>query len=306
MARESKRCPKEAQLFSYFEGTLGFRARKRTERHLAGCDSCRDSLVLLAREASGEASTPVDKDDSVKDQAATVLRMAERDEERRRLRPDKPHSFAPTMAGVAAFLMLAVGAGVVYRLYLSDSPTEEGWKALRTAVSKNRRIPLRISGGLPYAPYLPLPRGGASSDDLSYDIAGSRLSFALDSAAPAPARLSLARFYLARAEPGDSEKALRLLDELASGGKGSAEILNETGIANFQLGRYQEAISNFTGALEVAPKMPEALFNRAYAEERVDGQAALDDWERFVASTSDSDWIAEARARLAAFGKDGN
>jgi hypothetical protein len=32
MARESKRCPNKAQLFGYFEGTLGLRARKM-QRH---------------------------------------------------------------------------------------------------------------------------------------------------------------------------------------------------------------------------------------------------------------------------------
>jgi Flp pilus assembly protein TadD len=101
------------------------------------------------------------------------------------------------------------------------------------------------------------------------------------------------------------EKAVRLLHGLRSSTGTSAEILNETGIANFRLGRYREAVSSFTEALEVDPKMAEALFNKAYTEERVDPRAARQDWERFIASTSDPDWITEARARLAVLRPDG-
>jgi tetratricopeptide (TPR) repeat protein len=169
--------------------------------------------------------------------------------------------------------------------------------ALRAAVSKNRRIPLRISGGLPYSPYTVTPLVG----DLEFERAESELRFARESAAPPSARLNLARVYLARAWPGDSEKALRLLDGIQSSGARPAEILNETGIANFMLGQYAEAISTFTHALGAEPKMAEALFNKAYTEERVDRQAARQDWENFIAWTSDPDWTSEARERLAVF-----
>jgi hypothetical protein len=126
------------------------------------------------------------------------LGMAERDEARRGLRSGKPFLPATAVAPIAAFLIIAAGAVVVHRLCLSRSRTEEGLEALRTAVSKNR-IPLRISGGLPYAP-----------------------------CAPPAAQLDLARLYLARAEPDDLEKAVRLLHELRSSTGTSAEILNET------------------------------------------------------------------------------
>jgi tetratricopeptide (TPR) repeat protein len=225
--------------------------------------------------SSGEAAPPLEAGDTVKDQAARVLRMVLRTEESSGLRSGKSFLPATAVAPIAAFLIIAAGAVVEYRLCLSRSRTEEGLEALRTAVSRNR-IPLRISGGLPYAP-----------------------------CAPPAARLDLARFYLARSEPDDLEKALRLLHELRSSAGGSAEVLNETGIANFQSGRYREAVLSFTEALSVDPKMAEALFNKAYTEERVDPRAACQDWERFIASTSDPDWIAEARARLAALRPDG-
>jgi tetratricopeptide (TPR) repeat protein len=275
MATQTERCPDEAQLLAFFEGTLRFLARKRVEGHLARCDGCRESLTLLTRVASGVAPPLECGDTSIKHQAARVLGMAERDEARRGLRSGKPFLPATAVAPIAAFLTIAAGAVVVHRLCLSRSRTEEGLKALRTAASKNR-IPLRISGGLPYAP-----------------------------CAPPAAQLDLARLYLARAEPDDLEKAVRLLHGLRSSTGTSAEILNETGIANFQSGRYREAVSSFTEALEVDPKMAEALFNKAYTEERVDPRAARQDWERSIASTSDPDWITEARARLAVLRPDG-
>jgi tetratricopeptide (TPR) repeat protein len=275
MAIATDRCPDEAQLLAFFEGTLRFLARRRIEAHLARCDGCRESIALLTRVASGEAAPPLEAGDTVKDQAARVLRMVLRTEESSGLRSGKPFLPPTAVAPIAAFLIIAAGAVVEYRLCLSRSRTEEGLEALRTAVSRNR-IPLRISGGLPYAP-----------------------------CAPPAARLDLARFYLARSEPDDLEKALRLLHELRSSAGGSAEVLNETGIANFQSGRYREAVLSFTEALSVDPKMAEALFNKAYTEERVDPRAACQDWERFIASTSDPDWIAEARARLAALRPDG-
>ena len=277
MATEAERCPNEAQLLAFFEGTLRFRARKKVVAHLAGCDRCRESLTLLTRLASDEAARPAERDerdDNIKDQAARVLRMVQRDEARRGLRAGRPFSPAKAVAAMAAVLIIAAGAVIEYRLCLSRSRTEEGLEALRTAVSKNR-IPLRISGGLPYAP-----------------------------CAPPAAQLDLARFYLGRSEPDDLEKALRLLYEIRSSAGASAEVLNETGIANFQLGRYRDAVLSFTEALEADPKMAEALFNKAYTEERFDPRAARQDWERFIASTSDPDWIAEARARLAALRPD--
>jgi tetratricopeptide (TPR) repeat protein len=275
MAIATDRCPDEAQLLAFFEGTLRFPARRRIEAHLARCDGCRESIALLTRVASGEAAPPLEAGDTVKDQAARVLRLIQRTEARCGPRSGKPFLPATAVAAIAAFLIIAAAAVIVYRFCLSRSRTEEGLEALRTAVSKNR-IPLRTSGGLPYAP-----------------------------CAPPAAQLDLARFYLASAVPDDLDKALRLLYEIRSSAGGSAEVLNETGIANFQSGRYREAVSSFTEALSVDPKMAEALFNKAYTEERVDPRAACQDWERFIASTSDPDWIAEARARLAALRPDG-
>jgi hypothetical protein len=154
MAIATDRCPDEAQLLAFFEGTLRFLARRRIEAHLARCDRFRESIALLIRAASGEAAPPLEAGDTVKGQAARVLRMAKRDEATDRLRSGKSFLPATAVAPIAAFLIIAAGAVVEYRLCLSRSRTEEGLEALRTAVSKNR-IPLRISGDLPYVPCAP-------------------------------------------------------------------------------------------------------------------------------------------------------
>jgi hypothetical protein len=295
-ATGTRHCPDETQLLAYFEGGLQPRARREVERHVAGCDGCRGALTLLTGIPPADFAEPVTSaETAARHQAARVMSMLGREEARRRSAA-KPVGCAPILAAIGAFLIIAGGAVAIYRWHISRSHDEEGFVALRAAVSKNRRTPLRISGGLPYSPYTVTPLVG----DLEFERAESNLRFARDNSAPS-ARLNLARVYLARARPGDSEKALWLLDGIQSSGARPAEILNETGIANFMLGQYAEAISTFTHALGAEPKMAEALFNKAYTEERVDRQAARQDWENFIAWTSDPDWTSEARERLAVF-----
>jgi tetratricopeptide (TPR) repeat protein len=253
-----------------------------------------DPATFAAGEDEGDFAQPTaSPETAARHQAARV--MLEKAKARRRP-PAKAVGCAPILAVIGAFMIMAGGAVAIYRWHISPSQAEEGFVSLKAAVSKNRRIPLRISGGLPYSPYTATPLTG----DFEFDRAESELSFATKNGPPS-SRLNLARVYLARARPGNPEKALRLLDDLRSSAGKSAEILNETGIANFMLGRYAEAISRFTEALRAEPKMAEALFNKAYTEERVDRRAAHHDWEQFIASTSDPDWIAEARERLTVF-----
>ena len=89
------------------------------------------------------------------------------------------------------------------------------------------------------------------------------MRFAEKEAAPVNDKLVLARVYLARGTREDARHALILLDQLAARGVAAPEAFNDTGVAQFELGNYEDAIADFTKALAKAPSYDEALFNRA-------------------------------------------
>jgi tetratricopeptide (TPR) repeat protein len=89
------------------------------------------------------------------------------------------------------------------------------------------------------------------------------------------------------------------LKNLVATGNQSPEILNDLGVAQFQLQNYDEAIASFSKALEKSPDYTEALFNRALAEQEDDRiEAAKQDWQRFIHLSSDQDWKTEAQGKL--------
>ena len=301
-------CPADSEIFAFYENKLQLFARKKIERHLASCDMCRESLTLLVRlhnEAEYENDAAVlagGQIEADKAQVARVLAAIERDDARQRpVRVPARRSWLPVQgrafAAIAAFLVLAMGAFVIYSLYLSESRADAGLQAIAKAVKKERRTTAKVSG-LPYSPYSSSLRGGSNSDDLLFVNAENKLKSAMDKSAPPAARLNLARFYLARSEGADWENAFDILQGLAASGVQSAEVLSDTGAALVASGHSAEAIDYFNKAIAAKPKMSEALFNKAVAEEHVDRQAARQDYERFIASSSDQQWIDEARKRL--------
>jgi len=302
-------CPADSQVFAFYENKLQFWDRRKIERHLATCNRCRESLALLARlhnETEDENDPVADRQLVGKQgevdmaQVARVLAYIERSEAQpRSVRPAvrRPWIPAPTFVAIAAFLVLALGAFVIYKLYLSES-SDSGLEAVANAVRKDRRTPVLLSG-LAYSPYVSGTRGGGSgSDDLLFENAENKLSFAKNKSAPAAARLNLAKLFLARSEGPDNDNALAILQDLATAGVQSADVFNDTGVANYGLGHYAEAVDYFSKALAANPRMSEALFNKAVAEENVDQQAARRDYQKFIDSASDQRWIEEARGRL--------
>ncbi len=85
---------------------------------------------------------------------------------------------------------------------------------------------------------------------------------------------------------GDREEAKRFYDE---------------GNSLYDQGRFAEAVADYDRALQQDPKLLEASYNRALADEMVDRQKALADWKRFLdgaADNPDFKWeVARAKAR---------
>jgi tetratricopeptide (TPR) repeat protein len=139
----------------------------------------------------------------------------------------------------------------------------------------------------------------SKNDDLQFDRAISQLRFAWQDTAPVNDKLVLARVYLARGTPEDAGNALTILDQLATRGFETPEALNDDGVAQFEMGKYEEAIAYFAKALAKSPNYNEALFNKALAEERAHrNDQAEQDWQQFIKVSSDETWKAEAQKHL--------
>jgi tetratricopeptide (TPR) repeat protein len=307
-------CPDEAEVLNYIEGKNSTGGRAELENHFARCSDCRELLALFIKSPDGQAEN-FDaglgslSDDGVKKQTARILAFIENDE----LRHGQPAGKQPARTGAAkkregiyvsypvlgslAMIICAIAAGSIFWIARDHRP-QAGMDALKLAMKDERRTPARISGGLAHSPYR-VTKGEGDSDGPQFERALNKLSYADKGSASPEARLALARVHLALGKPDDAKRAHAILEQLIAGGNESAEVLNDLGVAQLQLGKYGEAISNFGRALEKSPGFTEALFNKALAEEQ-DGHtdAAKQDWQEFIRSTSDAKWRAEAEAHL--------
>ncbi|HEX8088185.1 MAG TPA: tetratricopeptide repeat protein [Blastocatellia bacterium] len=307
-------CPDEAEILNYLEGKISPRGRSEMENHFACCGDCRELLVLFIRipdeQVEGHDATFASmSDDGVKKQAARILAFIENDERRCGQPAGKQSAHAhawkrregiyvsyPVLASLA-LIICAIAAGAIFWVARDQRP-QAGMEALKLAMREERRTPARISGGLAYSPYA-MTRGEEDSDGLQFERALNKLKYAEDGSESPEARLALARVHLALGKREEARKALTILEQLVAGGNQSAEILNDLGVAQFQLENYSESILNFSKALEKSSGFSEALFNRALAEEhdsRV--EAAKQDWQLFLISSSDPKWKAEAERNL--------
>jgi hypothetical protein len=313
-------CPHEAELLAYSLNRLSQHRREQLESHFLGCDDCRDFLALFARSADDATEHDIKPltDSAIKNQASRILTYIKEDEFNRRRTGGGKRSVKDLIAGLfgstrqlvtAGLMVSAIAVGSVYFLTRGEPENVVAMEAVALATKDKRRIEPRLSGGLPYSPYPFVTRGPAEGRgstegedpqaDLQFDRAQSQVQFAEDASAPAEDRLALARVYLARGEIDYTRRALAILEQLAAGPNPSAEVLNDTGVALYQLKRYPEAVAHFNRALEKAPSYDEALFNRALSEYQAGNKAeAREDWRMFIESSSDEKWKEEAQRRM--------
>lgn len=294
-------CPDEAEVLAYFERRLSVRNRARLERHFASCDDCRELLVVpLHKPAETDVTLA---DELVREQTSRVLSLIHSDElkrnkSERRLRMFPGLDVSYVSVGAAAFIVCAIAIITVVLLSRPPRPEKAAMKALALAVKDGRRTEARISG-LAYSQYKVNRGVRTNDDDLQFSLAISEFKSAEQETAPVNDKLVLARIYLARGTREDIKHALTILDQVASRGVETSEALNDTGVAQFELGNYEDAIASFTRALAKTPTYLEALFNRALAEERARRHdQARQDWEQFINQSSDDGWKSEARTHL--------
>lgn len=300
-AREPN-CPNEADVLAYSEKRLSTRSRAQVERHFADCHDCRQVLAFLGRE-SAEAAAPLTEED-VSAQTDRVLAYIQKDERNRSKPAQKARAAAgfyisyPRLAAVGLVICAIAIAGVF--MFTRTQAPADAMDALRLAVKDARYTEARVSGGFDHSRYAGTTRGGdRNDDDLYFSRAENKAKAAAQETAAVKNKLVLARVYLARGTREDAKQALAILDQLSKNGVETPEALNDTGVAQFQLDNYNDAIVYFTKALANSPAYNEALFNRALAEGRAHRDAeAKQDWQQFINQSSDDNWKDEARAHL--------
>jgi hypothetical protein len=326
-------CPHEAELLAYSLNRLPHNRREQLESHFLGCDHCRNFLVLFARTAD-DATEPDIKpltDSAIKNQASRILTYIKEDDFNRRRTGRDKQSVKDLIAGLfvsnrpgpsgegifvstrqlvtAGLMVSALAVGIVYILTRTEPRNVVAREAVALATKDRRLIEPSLSGDIPHSPYPLVTRGPAEGRgttdgedphaERQFARAQLQVQFAEDASAPAEDRLTLAMFYLSRGEIDYTRRALAILEQLVAGPNPSAEMLNDTGVALYQLERYAEAIAYYNRALEKAPSFDKPLFNRALSEYKAGNEAkAREDWRQFIESSSDEKWKEEAQRRL--------
>jgi len=295
-------CPREDQVLAYSENRLTSSGRAQLEIHFATCPDCLEVLSFLGRDTLETSAPPTEE--AVAEQTGRVLGYIRNDAVSRRA-PEKKVNHAggfrisyPKLATVG-LVISAIAITGIWFLIGGQSPSEAGMEALTLAFNKERYTEPRLSGGFPYSRYVGTVRGDDNAtDDLHFDRAQGKVKAAA-SGSDVDSKLVLARTWIARGMPDDAGKALPILDQLLQSGVQTPEVLNDLGVARFQLSDYDGAIAYFTRALAASPSFNEALFNRALALGHLKRDAeARQDWEKFINQSSDENWKKEARTYL--------
>jgi tetratricopeptide (TPR) repeat protein len=294
-------CPSEADLLAYSENRLSRVSRSQYEQHFAECGDCLELLAYLGREPLEVGQRLPDK--AAAEQTGRVLSLIQADERKRFT--TTPQKRAAAGFYVSYFKLATVGLAIsaiavagVLLLTRGQAPAAAAMDAVRLAVKDARYTQARVTG-LEYSRYGATRGNDSSDDDLQFSRALGKLKSAEQEGAPVNDRLVLARVYLARGTPEDATRALTILTQLAAYGVETPESLNDTGVAQLELQKYNDAIPYFSKALANTPTYYEALFNRALAEENAHRDTdARADWERFIDQAPEDDWKNEARMHL--------
>lgn len=280
-------CPDLETLAAYLDGRLSDRQRARVTEHLSECEDCYGVFSESAQTHAG----------------AEAARWQTTQAWRRWLTgPRLAWSSAGAALATAAAVWLVVGAGPI----LSSRPANRELQALVAAVGIDRPIEARLSGGFAYGQLRgPVRSSAPSARTLSPDV---RIAAARSEKALAANRTTqtLHDFGVASVIVGEIDRAVVVLEQAADQPSPDAAIVSDLAAAYLaRAGRdnSHEDLMKALGAADRAvmtdPRLPEGLFNRALAFERLalPGEARAA-WTDYLRVDDQSSWAAEARFHL--------
>jgi tetratricopeptide (TPR) repeat protein len=280
--RRPDACPDLETIATYLDGRLGEHDRARVAEHVTDCETCYFVLTEAAQMRRTETA-PLE----------LIPGASVRDWRPRRI----AWSSAAAAMAMAACLVLAV---VPWRT--GDSPE---LRALVAAVGTERPIEARLTGGFEYGPLRAVRSGPTSSRPVSPDvrIAVARSEQRAMARRTPEALQSLGVGYLVM---GEVERAVPLLEQAVEHRAPPAKMLSDLSAAYLVRADRGHNPQDRAKALAVADRalhadatLPEALFNRALALERLSlTDEARRAWQDVVALDPASPWSAEARVHL--------
>jgi tetratricopeptide (TPR) repeat protein len=286
MKRVEGGCPDLETIAAYLDGRLSERERARVTEHLASCEDCYALFSESAQTPRLEALSPASGQGW-------------------RARLQTPRVIWPSAAAVlaaAAAVVLFVGTGGFER-WRSPEPMLQ---ALAAAVGTDRPIEARLSGFAYGQLRGPLRSGMVSPRAVSPDVriaaANSEKALAGIGTPAALHTLGVASLMV-----GDYDRAILMLEQAADQPSPDAQMVSDLSAAYLARASHDKTHQDLMKALSAAdravmtdPTLPDALFNRALAFERLSlaGEARAA-WTDYLRVDDRSGWADEARAHLA-------
>lgn len=265
-------CPSLETIGAFVDGRFKDHEREVIADHLASCETCYFVFSEAAR--ARVAAQP----------QAEVVQFTPRRMTWR------------IAAGLAAAATIVVAVNLWGPFGANDD--QNALKMLVAAVGTTRTFDARLSGGFEYAPVRGLVRGPNDAVTLSPDL---RIAIAEIEKQHASQPVAATAAVVA----GNPSRAIAILEEASRTNPRDARILNDLAAAylvsadhNNSADDVSRALAIANRAIEIDPRMPEALFNRALALQaaglRDEARAA---WQAYLAVDDRSGWAEEARAR---------
>ena len=208
---------------------------------------------------------------------------------------------SPSFATAASILGVAVVGVVVWYAVSTKSNLKEGLLALNEAYRQERPVEARISD-LTYAPYTPTRGEPGKVNSLERSRAESLLSEAFSENPNANTHHALGQMYLLQRQP---DKAIEHLEQAKRSDSNNPNIYADLGAAYLEKGKlgapeaFRLSLENLQRALELNPKLDQALFNRALVHQYQElSDQAEADWRAYLERDSSSQWATEARDNL--------
>lgn len=311
-------------LAAYLDHRLTEAERSDVERHLAGCDECRELIVESFRASAvldeqgiaavGEvAQDPVemiDPQDAAGRQAAAAMpdvrvRSLEQDPRWRR----RVWTVGGGLLAAAAVFVLIVRLDPEwYRVMRGGTPgVAPLHERLVEAVGERRYVEPRLTGGFAYGPVPSVTRSAATPrrrvpPDIEVAILEIEAAAETDTSPALVHALGVAKLMA-----GDLDGAISVLDTLAGAEAVRPRVLADLSAAYLARSRDRGDPADVPRAIDAARRavtadasLAEGWFNLALAREAAgERDQAREAWTRYLAVDKTSPWRAEAQRHLA-------
>ena len=266
-------CPSLETIGAFVDGRFKDHEREVVAEHLASCEACYFVFSESARLRAAQRPMPV------------------------------PMPARRIIWGAASALAAAASIVLAVNLYFGASRAEDAaLEELVAAVGTARTFDARLTGGFAYAPARVVRSGGGDSPSLSPDARIVVAQIEKEFASEPGSRIHGVAALIA----GDADRAVQTLEQATRERTTDARLLSDLAAAHLVRAERtnnrednSRALAAANRALEIDRQLPEALFNRALALERLQMNAdARKAWEAFLTIDDRSGWADEARARL--------